>query len=83
MNPPELNGSSLFLEFGGRKGRPTSLTIFNEAASERPPYRSENGGWFSAGETLHAEKSNWVRRVQEYGLIERGWIASTFMKVDS
>ena len=47
MNPPELNGSSLFLEFGGRKGRPTALTIFNEAASERPPYRSENGGWVS------------------------------------
>ena len=27
MNPPELNGSSLFLDFGGRKGRPTPLTI--------------------------------------------------------
>ena len=30
MRAPELNGSSLFLEFGGRKGRPTPLTILGD-----------------------------------------------------
>ena len=35
MSPPELNGSSLFLEFGGRKGRPTPLIILGDGRAEK------------------------------------------------
>ena len=55
MNPPELNGSSLFLEFGGRKGRPTSLIRV---------YRPNSSGKYMPTDTIVGHKVSTLTKIE-------------------